>query len=270
MPSNLPLITIGLMALQPAGDPGLLIATDHDLSTSVQLVETDQEIRFEFTGPEHVLPSIAVDVNRNGVVDKNLDFQIGLGTGGAICFQYLLREGASTTCKPPGEKAKLAWKRNGDGTATTISLQKREISGDGFGFGFAISLWNVTGSYGTTLVGGDYRFGGKLSLVSDGPNFTGRRKPDIPLPMLPALRRYQGCVNRAIDALAPLDRSMAAKVRALPNACAGERSAALDEGVSALVAAGTQLDEATEMMRSSLDQYDEGIGQMAEQLEKGG
>ena len=254
----------------PSDQPGLLIGTDNQLSTSVRLVETDDIVRFEITGPDSVAPTVSIDINRNGTVDRNVDFQVGLAPGDTPCLAYMLDESSSTTCKLPGDKANVVQARGEQGLVTTISFPKREISGDGFGFGFAIRLWSMAGHFGSPLAGGDYRFGGKLSLVTDGPNFTGAKKSDSPPGMLAALRRYQGCVNKAMEQLGTLDRTMGAKIRALPAACAGERSKALDEGINALVDSGTQKDAATEMMRSSLDRYDEAIGKMAETLEKGG
>lgn len=270
MPSLLPLVAISLAALQPVGDPGLLIATDKDLSTSVRLVETTDEVRFEFIGPANVLPIVAIDVNRNGAVDQNLDFQISGSSQDSVCFQYLIREGATTTCKPPGEKAILAWSRLEQNTSTTFRLPKREISGDSFGFGFAISLWDQTGSYKTVLASGDYRFGGVLSLVNEGPNFLGRRKSDLPAPIMPAFHRYEGCIHKAIDALAPLDKTMGAKIQAVPATCASDRATALRDGVDALIASGVEKQDATEEMTDALDRLDASVVEFAEIIEKGG
>jgi len=269
MLSDFVLAAFALVATQSADDPGLLIASDKDLSTSVRLVETDDSVRFDITGPDSVAPTISIDVNRNGAVDRSVDFQVGIKPGAAPCLSYLLDESSSTTCKAPGDKVKVIQSRGEQGMVTTIIFPKPEISGDGFGFGFEVRLWSMTGNYSSTLASGDYRFGGKLSLVSDGPNFRGVRKPDMPSPMLSALRRYQGCVNKAMTALEPLDRSMAAQVRALPATCAEMRSMALDQAVNDLAASGTPRGEASKMVRSSLDQYDEDIGRMADMLEKG-
>lgn len=264
-------IAVLLFALtsQPAQEPGLLIAKDKELSTSVRLVETAGEVRFEFTGPEHVLPIVAIDVNRNGAVDLNLDFQISRGTDDSVCFQYLIREGASSTCKAPGEKATLVWSRNEQGTATTISFPKSVISGDGFGYGFAIKLWNKTGNYRTLLASGDYRFGGKISFVKEGPNFMGNKGSDFPEPIMHAIHRYEGCLHKSIDALAPLDPTVAPKLKAVPAGCAADRATAMRDGVDALIASGIEKGEATAEMLDALDRLDESVAHFAEIIEKG-
>jgi hypothetical protein len=250
--------------------PSLPIATDKELSTDVRLIETADEVRFEFTGPSHVLPSVSIDVNRNGIVDRNLDFRLSLGTNGSACLQYLLRENASSICEQPGEKAKVLIQGDKDQETTILSFPKSEISGDGFGFGFAISLWNKTGNYETSLAGGDYRFGGTLNLVSEGPNFVGNEKPDLPAPIMPAVHRYEGCLHKSLDMLAPLDQTMGAKIKAVPANCATERETALNEGVEALVASGIEKDEATKAMLDALEGLDSGVARFAEVVEKGG
>lgn len=267
--SQLSLAALATISPPAADQPGILVATDDELSTSVRLIETEEHVRFEFAGPESVAPTIAIDINRNGTVDRDVDFQVSAEKSGSPCLQLLLDDRRSSTCKPAGNRASAGRSRGPHATTTHVTFPKREVSGDGFGFGFSITLCSMTRHYCTSPAGGDYRFGGKLSLVTDGPSFKGDRKPDIPQPMLTALRRYQGCVNKAIGALAPLDRSSAAAVRALPATCGADRSAALDEGVRVLVASGLDPHEAAEMMRSSLDGYDENIGQMADMLEKG-
>ena len=267
---HLALAILALAQPQPTEESGLLIASDDDWSTSVRLIETDDAISFEITAPPYVLPTVAFDITRNGVVDRNVDFQVSVKEDGSACFQYLIRDGASTTCKPLGERGTLSQSRSEKEIKTTLRFLKRDVSGDGFGFGFGVNLWNLSGHYATSLAGGDYQFGGRLSLVGDGPNFKGNQRPNIPSPILPALNRYQGCVNKALDALGTLVRSMAQQIRALPNTCAGERSIALTEGVDALVTAGTEAGEATGMMRGYLEAYDNQIAVMAERIESGG
>lgn len=268
--SQFALAAFAAISLPAAEQPGLAVVTDEELSTRVGLTETEDHVRFEFAGPDSVAPTIAIDINRNGTVDPNVDFQVSSEKSGSPCLQLLLDDRRSSICKPAGNRASASRSRGPEATTTLVTFPKREISGDGFGFGFSIKLCSLTEHYCTSPAGGDYRFGGKLSLVADGPRFNRDIKSDIRQPLLTALRRYEGCVNKAIGALAPLDRSRAAAVRALPTTCAADRSAALDEGVKALVASGVDRHEATELMRSSLDGYDETIGQMAQMLEKGG
>ena len=159
--------------------------------------------------------------------------------------------------------------RRKEGVTTTFSFPKREISGDGFGFGFAINLWNTTGNYQTTLASGDYRFGGTLQLVRKGPNFKGEQNPDVPPQLMPAIRRYEGCLSGSIKALEPLDSTKITKLKAVPAGCVTVRTIALHEGVKALVATGYQEDEATKAMNGVLDQLDTGITRMVEIVKKG-
>ncbi|HYC95037.1 MAG TPA: hypothetical protein VEB39_04990 [Sphingomicrobium sp.] len=269
MLTNLAIVALGITSAQSPETPSLLVATDKELSTSVRLKETADDVRFEFTGPDNVLPSVAIDVNRNGAVDRDLDFRIGFSDDDTVCFQNLIREGASSICKLPGEKARVVRSRHEQGTTTILSIPKRQISGDGFGFGFAISLWNKADNYKTSLAGGDYRFGGALNLVSEGPNFTGERKSDLPTPILPAFRRYEACLHKGIGALAPLSQTMAAKIKAVPAGCAPDRAIALRDGVDALVASGVEKQEATEEMLDALDRLDSSVASFAEIIEKG-
>ena len=267
MLSEIALVVASLMISPPDSENGLALGTDKELQTSARLIETDDTVSFEFTGPNNVAPTIFVDVNRNGAVDRDEDFAAGIEPGGSPCLSYLLTERSSTTCKPPGKKVQIEQGRTDQLTVTTFSFPKNEISGDGFGFGFAVQLWSTTELFRNWLASGDYRFGGKLSLVEDGPNFKGDRK-SASSPFRTAMRGYQGCVNKAMEELGPLDHSVAKQVGALPTTCAAARSTAQEQGIKALIATGIPLDEATEMVRSSLDEYDSSIGRMAEGLEK--
>lgn len=264
MIGNFTQVLFGLLLSQPPHEPALLIGTSKDLSTSVQLIETADSVLFEFTGPESVAPSVSIDVNRNGRVDRNVDFQVSLDAKGEPCLQLLLHEGASSTCKQLGKKASVTRKSLNQGMITTVTFPKYEVSGDGFGFGFAIDLWSVTGDYGTLLASGDYRFGGHLSLVKEGPNFKGAKDYDLPPQMLPAVHRYQGCLSRSLRALEPIDKTKVAEMRAIPAACAAERSASLSEGTSALTESGLPKDEAAKAMLSVLDEMDATIERMVE------
>lgn len=267
MLSEIALVVASLMTSPPDSEIAIVLGTDEELQTSARLIETDDTVSFELTGPNNVAPTIFVDVNRSGTVDRDEDFLAGIEPGGSPCLSYLLTETSSTTCKPPGKKVRIEQRRNDQLTVTTFSFPKNEISGDGFGFGFAVQLWSMTGRFRNWLASGDYRFGSKLSLIEDGPNFKGNSK-SAPSPFQTAMRGYQGCVNKAMEELGPLDQSLAKQVRALPTTCAAARSTAQEQGIKALIATGIPLDEATEMVRSSLDEYDSSIGRMAEGIGK--
>jgi hypothetical protein len=260
--------TVTALLISPSGsENGLSLGKDKELQTSARLIETEDSITFEITGPNTVASTISVDVNRNGSVDRDRDFAASIEPGGAPCLSYLITETSSTTCNAPGQMVKIQQSRLGPWTATTFRFPKKEVSGDGFGFGFAIELWSMTGRFQNLLASGDYRFGGKLSLVDDGPNFKGDRKSGSSA-FLAAMRGYQGCVNKAMEELEPLDHSVVKQIRALPVTCAAARSTAQEQGIKALIADGISQDEATLMTRGSLDEYDADIGRMADRLEK--
>lgn len=267
MMDEIALLAASLMIAPPDNGNGITLGTDKELQTTARLIETDDAIRIELTGPNDVAPTIFVDLNRNGAVDRDVDFAAGIEPGGSTCLSYLVTETSSTTCNPPGKKVQIEQFRAGPLTVNSFNFPKNEISGDGFGFGFAIQLWSVTGRFRNWLASGDYGFGGRLSLIEDGPNFKGDYK-SAPSPFRTAMRGYQGCVNKAMEELGPLDHSLAKQVRALPTTCAAARTTAQEQAIKALVATGIALDEATETVRSSLDDYDSGIARMAEGLEK--
>lgn len=262
-----------LLALAPPQTSevrSLAIAADQEFSTSVRLIETADSIQFEFTAPDLVLTSVSIDVNRNGVVDRNVDFQVTRDADGSSCLQYLLKEGASSICQPLGNMGKIVRSAPSPNTITTFSFEKKAVSGDGFGVGFAISLWDAKGNYGTTLASGDYVFGGKLQLTSEGPNFKGEKNPDLPTEILPAVRRYEGCLHGSIRALEPIDGSKAAKLKAVPAQCAATRQIALREGADALVRTGVDREVATKALQELFDQLDGGIDRLIEIVAKNG
>ena len=262
------MLFVALAAAEPAGEPGLLVATDNDMAASVRLVETSDAVRFVFTAPDFVVPGVSIDVYRNGVIDRDIDFEVTFQDDGSPCLTMLLAETKSSTCRPLGHKAQLDRRGQGAATITTFTFPKQEISGDGFGFGFAIELWNSKGDYGSSLAGGDYRFGGFMHLVENGPNFRGQGRPQFPPEIMPALHRYQGCINRSMTALGPIDKSKLPQLRAVTAGCVAARSTALGEGVSALVVAGRQKDMATQLMGDALDQVDNGTAKLIEIAEK--
>lgn len=270
MPKIIAFLPMALVQSQPTEGREMLIATDQDLSTSVRLFETADAVRFEFTGPNSIVPSIAIDVQRNGVIDPAADFQVGFDDDQdeKPCLQQLISESESTDCTAPGEKADIIQSRRANSSVTTFSFPKRQISGDGVGFGFAISLWNKLGNHKTPLASGDYRFGGRLQLISDGPNFKGEAKSTLPPQILSAKRNYQACLWMAIKALEPLDQFKIAKLKAVPAGCAATRATALKEGVEALVASGAPKVAAEEEMMSHFGQVDTGIARLVEVLEK--
>ncbi len=254
-------LSMTLTQAQPAVEHEMLIATDQALSMSVRLFETADVVRFEFTGPDSIVPSVAIDVQRNGVIDRATDFQVGFDDDGdeSPCLQQLISELKSTDCAPPGDRARISKSRRDNSALTTFSFPKRHISGDGFGFGFAINLWDKTGNYGTPLAGGDYRFGGHLQLISDAPNFKGDTKSNLPPQILPAKRRYESCLRTGIKALEPLTRAKLAELKAVPAGCAATRTTALNEGISALVASGVPNDAAEKEMIGIFDRVDTGM-----------
>jgi len=267
MLSEIALAVASLTVAPSDSEKGLALGTDEELQTSARLIEAEGTISFVITGPNTVASTISVDVNRNGAVDRKQDFAASIQPGESPCLQYLLTETSSTTCKPPGQMVRIEQSRLGLWTVTTFSFPKSEISGDGFGFGFAVELFSMTGRFQNLLARGDYRFGGKLSLVEDGPNFKGDSK-SAPSPFKTAMRVYQWCVDRAMHELEPLDNSVEKQLRALPRTCAAARSTAWEQGINALIADGASLHEATEMVRSSLDDYDLYISRLADGLGK--
>ena len=247
---------------------GLLVATNPQEATTARLVEADEAVIFEITGPANISPSVAIDVRRNGKIDADDDFEVSLQTDGTPCLSRLLEERKSSQCGPLGDKATVMRKPSGDSIKTTFTFPKRLISGDGFGFGFAISLWNENGRYGAGLGGGDYRFGGFLQLVKNGPNFLGERAT-VPSPIMPAVHQYEGCLNHGTIALQPLDSSKLTKLKAVPGSCKPVREAALDESVKAAIASGSQKPEAEREMRGLLDQIDASFARLVHLLEAG-
>jgi hypothetical protein len=260
------LLILALTGAQPT-DGGLLVGSDKGLRSNVHLVETPDTVEFVFAGPDYAVPSISIDLYRNGQIDPGVDFTVSFEPDGAPCLSMFLTEGKSSTCRAPGRKATIAKSGTGDDVVTTFTLPKREISGDGFGFGFAVSLWNTRGNYGTSLGGGDYRFGGEMHLV-DGPNFTGDGPSALPPEIMPAVHRYQGCIHVAISALEPIDKTKLASLKSVTTACSTERKNALDEGISALAASGSKIDVAKQVMSEVLDQIDKGTDKFVEMAEK--
>jgi hypothetical protein len=261
---------IALIAATPAQDaPGVLVASDKELNTSVRLIEDDYTIRFQFTGPAYVTPSVAIDASRNGMIDPDVDFSVGFAPDGSPCLSQLLGIGRTSRCLELGGKAQVTKSQRGDAVVTVLSFQKHTISTDGFGFGFAISLWNTKGNFGTSVAGGDYMFGGSLHLVQNGPNFLDEGDVGVPAEAAPFIHRYEGCLSRAINALLPLNPSKLEKLKAVPMACAAERAAAEKQAVDALVAARMQSDEATTGVRAALDYVERTVSRLVQVLEKG-
>jgi len=260
-------LALALLAADEAA--GISLGTDAELKTSGRLIETTDAVRFEFTGPASVAPTVAIDVNRNGVIDRNVDFKVGVRSDGSSpCLQNLLGEGRSSICRSPGDKAQLTTNRHGNSMTTVITLQKRGISADGFGFGFSAVLWNRSGDFENLLASGDYQFGGSVEFVRDRPNFMGEQNPNLPPQIMPAIHRYEGCLKRSMKALEPLDRTKIPSLKAVPASCMTVRAAMLDEGVEALVALGAQKTDATDAMRRILDAADLGIDRMVQLVEE--
>lgn len=257
-----------LASVQSSDERELFIASDPDLSTSVRLFESDDAVRFEFTGPSSVDPSIAIDVQRNGVVDPAIDFKVGFDDdeNGSPCFQQFVSDSAATDCMALGDKAAMTKGNRGQSAVTTFSFPKHKISGDGLGFGFAISLWDRKRNFGTPLAGGDYQFGGRLQLVADGPNFMGEAKSNLPSEMLHAMRRYQGCLWIRLKALEPLDGSKRSRARAISAECARTRVNAYKEGIQALVASGVSTNVAEGRMTSLFDHVDASFARFLDKI----
>lgn len=254
-------------AVQVEG-PGLLVATDQARSTSARLIETADAIRFEITAPVFVVPSVSIDLRRNGQIDPDEDFSVSSAPGGAPCIARLLAEGRSSPCGPLGEKAQLERTEHGKAALTKITLPKRAISSDGFGFGFAITLFDEKDRQLSSLGGGDYRFGGTLNLVRDGPNFTGGGI-GVPAAIMAMVQRYQACLSRSTDDLVPLDRSKLDRLRAVPTGCADTRVAAIGDAVAALGKSGVEKAKATTAVAALFDRIDADFSRLIEALEHG-
>ena len=251
------LLTVALAQPSAVTEREMLVASEEELSSSVRLIETADAVRFEFTGPDTIAPSVAIDLQSNGVIDSRADFTVGFDDDKAEspCLQLLISPSRATDCEALGDRAKVTKSRRGELSVVSFDFPKRQISADGFGFGFAISLWSKSAHYNTPLAGGDYRFGGRLNLT-EGANFRGEAKSGLPREILPALRRYQGCLWTAIKALEPLEPSKKTKLKAVPASCAAIRSAALRDGVGALIASGASNDAAEVGLNGLLDQVD--------------
>jgi len=94
--SQFALAAFAAISLPAAEQPGLAVVTDEELSTRDRLTETEDHVRFEFAGPDSVAPTIAIDVNRNGTVDPNVDFQVSAEKSGSPCLQLLLDDRRSS------------------------------------------------------------------------------------------------------------------------------------------------------------------------------
>lgn len=249
-----------------AEESGVLLAANAQEDTAARLVETDSDVIIEVTGPAHIVPSVSIDVQRNGKIDADSDFSVSLLPDGTPCLSQLLSDTQSMPCRPPGEKARIVRRQDGKTVTTQFTLPRSVISGDGFGFGFAIGLWNEQGHYRTGLGGGDYRFGGQVQLVRNGPNFIGDGPP-LPALIAPAVHRYQGCLDRGASALEPLDRSKLEALKAVPGNCAKVREASLAEAVQALVASGAEASWAERGMRDLLDRVEKSLGPLIEAVQ---
>ncbi len=227
---------------------------DKEESTTARIVESDDSIRFEISSPEYIVPSVAIDADRNGKIDPDVDFMAGFTPHGLACVFRLLAEGKTSTCLPLNGKVQVTKQQTGNTTNTVFIFPKNAISTDGFGFGFSVNLENVKEHNGVALASGDYRFGGFLKLITDGPNFLG--EAPVPAQIMPAIHRYGGCLDRGTRALLPLEASKLQRLKAVPSGCAADRAAALDEAVRALVETGADKEQSQRAMRGVFDQID--------------
>ena len=232
-----------------------MINQDQDEQAKAELIETAGEIRFEIATPAYSTPSVAVDIRRNGQIDAGEDFMIGVAPDRSPCLSKMIRPSVTSVCGPLGQMAQLLRDPSGSTVVTTITIPKAKISSDGVGFGFAISLFNERTRVGSSLGGGDYMFGGKLNMVTDGPNFTGQGI-SVPREILPFLKTYQSCLSRAVDGLKPLYPSNVGKLGSIRAKCTVSRNAALDGGVEALVAAGANRARSLAAVGAVLDRVD--------------
>jgi hypothetical protein len=251
---------------EPPRAPGILVGADKDEEATARIIETGDTIDFEITGPIFLQPYVAIDVNRNGMIDSDLDFAVSLAANGSPCYQQLLRQGQSSPCRAFGGKVQVTKRQDGDLVTTVFKFPKSVISSDTFGFGFVINLWNEKGHYRSALTAGDYRFGGTIQPVTDGRNFM-EEGIQVPSEVLPAIHRYQGCFDRGIGALGGLDRSKLGRLKLVPQGCAADRAAALKDGVDALVAAGAPNSQAQRAMGALLDQIDRNIDRLVRIVE---
>ena len=242
---------------QAASDVRLANSTDG--KTTVLLTESVDAVRIRVTGPAHILPSIAIDGDRNGRVDPDTDFKIASTLEGGSCLSVLLTESKSLPCQAPGAKALITKKQNGEQVTSDFLLPKQAISADGFGFGYAVELWNQKESFGTTIASGEYRFGGYLKS-NQGQNFLGKTV-SISDEVTP-LRRYQGCVNRALEAIGILQPSKLAQLQAVKPGCAAERQTGMTKAIDALVKSGSSPDDASREIADVLAQYDAELDRM--------
>src|SRR5688572_33045719 len=127
MLSQIAFAVTALLISPPASENGVSLGKDQELQTSARLIETEDMVSFEITGPNTVAPTIYVDFNRNGAVDRNQDFAAGIEPGGSACLSYLITETSSTTCQPQGQKVRIEQSLLGPSAVTTFHFPKREI-----------------------------------------------------------------------------------------------------------------------------------------------
>ena len=254
-------------AAVPEQPQGLILAHDERQKVTLRLIEDEDTVTFELTGPTFILPQISIDADRNGGIDSDVDFSVSVLPDGSPCLTRLLREGVTSPCRPLESNAKITKRTDGEVAVTSILFPKTTVSSDGFGFGFAVGTWDEKMKFRETRASGDYRFGGFLNLVKEGPNFTGGGIP-VPAEVMPSIQKYQACLTRATDLLVPLDRSKLAGLRAVPSGCAGERVLAVKEAVAALIAAKGEKSEAAAAVDALFKQIDQQFARLIEALEK--
>ena len=266
------LLALTMLILTQAGEaaePGKLIASDREISTTVRVIETADLVRFDFSAPASISPSVAIDVQRNGAIDSGVDFRVGFDGDPphSPCLQSLLDEQSSSECRSPGEITVMQRAQQGGVVLTSFSLPKRLISGDEFGFGFELRAWNRSGNYDTLLDSGDYQFGGQVSLV-DGPNFMGSTKSDLTPLLRAAVNPYQSCLYVALKALGSLEPAKVSQIRAIPSRCAPVRSTSFTAAVDALIASGDSRIAAEQESNRLLDHADKGIMRFVDLLSR--
>jgi hypothetical protein len=258
MPNVLALMVLLVAQGQPPIDGGRVIATSQELATKVTVFESPDELRFQVTAPLAIVPSIGIDTQRNGMIDRGADFQLGFDAdkNNEPCLEVMLTEDRFSDCQNPGRKAKIVQARRGDLLETSFILTKKEVSADGLGVGFALSIFNTSGNYEVPLASGDYQFGGKISLVKEGPNFMGRTPSNLPPVVELPLRKYQSCLFVGMKALSPLSPNKVSMIKAVPTACASTRAASYNEAVDGLVSSGVARSEAETGIKGLFDATD--------------
>jgi hypothetical protein len=265
----LALAALGLSAASPAQEEaGIPLAADKARGVEARLVETEDAVRIDVSAPEAVLPSVAIDANRSGDVDRGLDFMVSAAPDGSVCLSRFLAQHQTSPCEPPGETARLTKRQSGTTVTTSFLFPKHAVSADGFGFGFAIDLWNETRHKRVVLASGDYRFGGRLRLLGDARNFQGNGET-VPKQVFPAVDRYQSCLDRGIRALGVLEPAKLAALKQVRPGCAAVRAGAVKEAEAALVAAGGNWEQAEIGVRGVFESIDARFAGIVAVLEGG-